>query len=304
MSRDSEIEAVLVETVRAADFDTATLRSIRRDVVTKLGLPEDFFKDEWWKKKSAAITDLVMDELDFPDDPSQPQETPAKRGPGRSKDPKTNESSIPVSKKVKKVVNKPTAFEDVDGQIALRIAQDEQNITPIPASEEPATDKEDISTRKRQRPSHSTKEAPNSKKMSRKRRTTTRPEFDDPLEQKIATLKSWVVKCGVRKQWTRELAPFNTKQDKIAHLQRILQGLGMAPRYSLEKAKKIRERREMEAEVAQLRAEAGESSDHGNESDNEDNDLPDAHDPSKPMRKVVAGGFSIDFLGDQSSGSD
>ncbi|KAK9322067.1 hypothetical protein V1517DRAFT_324529 [Lipomyces orientalis] len=304
MPTNSEIEAVLVETVRAADFDTATLRSIRRDVVSKLGLPEDFFDDEWWKKKSAAITDLVMDELDPSDDPSQPQEIPAKRGPGRSKRQKTNEPSVAAPKKVKQVVNKSTAFEDVDGQIALRIAKHEHNITPVPVSEEPATDKQDVSTRRRQKPSHVTKKAPKSKKTSSKRRTTPKPEFDDPLEQKIATLKSWVVKCGVRKQWTRELAPFDTKQDKIAHLQRILQGLGMTPRYSLEKAKKIRERREMEAEVAQLRAEAGESSDNGNESDNEDNDLPGPHDPSKQKRKVVAGGFSIEFLGDQSSDSD
>ncbi|KAK9318641.1 hypothetical protein V1524DRAFT_420330 [Lipomyces starkeyi] len=333
MPTDSEIEAVILQTLRSADFDTATLKSIRRDVVSKLDLPEDFFTNADWKKKSADIADLVMDELDNGHDASA---THTKRSGGRPNGSQNKDPSKPVPKEVKKTEKRTAAPEDVEGRVALNIAEEEHKFTrvniaeeehkftPVPLSEEPAAEKAEVvegdaseysdvhddfpeRTSKKRKSSRSLKigsKPPlttHSKKS--KNRTTTKRDLDDPLEQKIATLKSWVVKCGVRKRWTRELAPYTTKKNRILHLQKILEDLGMTPRYSLEKAKKIRERREMEAEVAQLHGEA-EPTDAGNESDNEDNDLPDSGDPSKLKSKVVAGDFSIDFLGDQSSDSD
>ncbi|KAK9333343.1 hypothetical protein V1520DRAFT_359835 [Lipomyces starkeyi] len=323
MPTDSEIEAVILQTLRSADFDTATLKSIRRDVVSKLDLPEDFFTNADWKKKSADITDRVMDELDNDHDASP---THTKRSGGRPNGSQNKDPSKPVPKAVKKTEKRTAAPEDVEGRVALNIAEEEHKFSPVPVSEEPAAEKAEVvegdaseysdvhddfpePTSKKRKLSRSLKigsKAPLTKTHSKKskNRTTTKRDLDDPLEQKIATLKSWVVKCGVRKRWTRELAPYTTKKNRILHLQKILEDLGMTPRYSLEKAKKIRERREMEAEVAQLHGEAGEPTDAGNESDNEDNDLPDSGDPSKLKSKVVAGDFSIDFLGDQSSDSD
>ncbi|KAK9354718.1 hypothetical protein V1523DRAFT_424776 [Lipomyces doorenjongii] len=326
MPTDSEIEAVILETLQSADFDTATLKSIRRDVVSKLRLPEDFFNNADWKRKSADIADRVMDELDNDHDAT---ETRMKRSRGRpkgSQNKQNKDPSKPVPKQAKKTQKRAAALEDVEGKVALSIAEEEHNVTPVPLSEEPAAEKAEVvegdasecsdvrddfpePTSKIRKSSRSFKlesKSPLTKTLSKKskNRSTTKRELGDPLEQKIATLKSWVVKCGVRKRWTRELAPYNTKKDRILHLQKILEGLGMTPRYSLEKAKKIRERREMEAEVAQLHGEAGEPTDAGNESDNEDNDLPDSGDPLKLKSKVVAGDFCIDFLGDQSSDSD
>ncbi|KAK9377048.1 uncharacterized protein V1513DRAFT_164793 [Lipomyces chichibuensis] len=320
MPTDSEIEAVILETLRLADFDTATLKSIRRDVVAKLDLPEDFFANADWKKKSADIADRVLDELDNDNDAD------ASSRQRRPKGSQNKDSSKPASKKVKKTEKRTAAPEDVEGEIALNIAEEEYNATPVPVSEEPAAERAEVlegdaseysdvhddfpePTSKKRKSSRSLKiesKAPLKKTLSKKSKnnTTTKRDLDDPLEQKIATLKSWVVKCGVRKRWTRELAPYKSKNDRILHLQKMLEGLGMTPRYSLEKAKKIRERREMEAEVAQLHGEAGEPTDAGNESDNEDNDLPVSGDFSKLKSKVVAGDFSIDFLGDQSSDSD
>ncbi|KAK9390480.1 hypothetical protein V1515DRAFT_618518 [Lipomyces mesembrius] len=323
MPTDSEIEAVILETLQSADFDTATLKSIRRDVVSKLGLPEDFFQNADWKRKSADIADRAMDELGNDYDAS---ETHTKRSRGRPKGSQNKDPSKPVPKEAKKTQKRTTAPEDVEGKVALNIAEEEHNVTPVPLSEEPAAEKAEVvegdaseysdvrddfpeptsTKRKSSRSLIIESNSPLTKTLSRKskNRSTMKRDLDDPLEQKIATLKSWVVKCGVRKRWTRELAPYKTKKDRILHLQKILEGLGMTPRYSLEKAKKIRERREMEAEVAQLHGEAGEPTDAGNESDNEDNDLPDSGDPLKLKSKVVAGDFSIDFLGDQSSDSD
>ncbi|KAK9470933.1 uncharacterized protein V1510DRAFT_431664 [Dipodascopsis tothii] len=74
-----------------------------------------------------------------------------------------------------------------------------------------------------------------------------------PSQDQIDNLKTWIVRCGVRKQWKRELEPFTTAAAQIAHLKAILADLGMAgPRYSLDKARKIKAARDLAAEVAQL----------------------------------------------------
>ncbi|KAK9240363.1 hypothetical protein V1525DRAFT_385722 [Lipomyces kononenkoae] len=292
MPTDSEIEAVILETLRSADFDTATLKSIRRDVVTKLRLPADFFRNAAWKRTSADLADRVMDELED-----------RRRGRGRPQGATTKTSSIPTTKDAKRIEKRESAPEGLEAKVALNIVE----AATVHLGDEAAAKKVkiagDVRVDSLQLPSHGSKSKQPLPKKSTKRTTQTRGR-DDVLEKKIATLKSWIVKCGVRKKWTRELAPYKTKKDVILHLQNILVGLGMTPRYSLEKAKKIRERREMEVEVAQLHGDTYEPSDAGNETDNEDNDIPNSIDPSKLKPTVVAGNFNIDFLGDQSSESD
>jgi len=53
----------------------------------------------------------------------------------------------------------------------------------------------------------------------------------------------------IRKVWSRELAKFETPKEKIAHLKHLLSDIGMESRYTVEKAKKIKEERELQAEV-------------------------------------------------------
>ncbi|RPA79158.1 hypothetical protein BJ508DRAFT_416097, partial [Ascobolus immersus RN42] len=64
-----------------------------------------------------------------------------------------------------------------------------------------------------------------------------------PAEEKIKTLQNHLLKCGgIRKIWSRELAKFSTSKEKIKHLEGILHDIGMTGRFSLEKAKAIKER--------------------------------------------------------------
>ncbi|KAG0638053.1 hypothetical protein HOY80DRAFT_1010323 [Tuber brumale] len=70
-----------------------------------------------------------------------------------------------------------------------------------------------------------------------------------PDEEKIKTLQQWLLKCGIRKFWSKELAKFENPKEKIKHLTGLLTDVGMTPRYSNEKAKKIKEERELQAEV-------------------------------------------------------
>lgn len=49
--------------------------------------------------------------------------------------------------------------------------------------------------------------------------------------------------------WGRELAKFSTTQERINHLRGMLAEIGMTGRYSNEKAKKIKEERELAADL-------------------------------------------------------
>ncbi|RPA91137.1 hypothetical protein L873DRAFT_1819979 [Choiromyces venosus 120613-1] len=70
-----------------------------------------------------------------------------------------------------------------------------------------------------------------------------------PDEEKIKTLQQWLLKCGIRKFWSKELAKFETPKEKIKHLTGLLTDVGMTPRYSNGKAKEIKAERELQAEV-------------------------------------------------------
>jgi hypothetical protein len=71
----------------------------------------------------------------------------------------------------------------------------------------------------------------------------------DPKDAEIKSLQGWLLKCGVRKLWHKELAPYDTQKEKIAHLKQMLKDVGMGGRYSQEKARQIKEQRELAADL-------------------------------------------------------
>ena len=71
----------------------------------------------------------------------------------------------------------------------------------------------------------------------------------NPEEAEIKRLKSWLVKCGIRKVWFKELAPYDTTRAKVQHLKELLKNAGMEGRFSAEKASRIREQRELQADL-------------------------------------------------------
>ncbi|KAI0259421.1 hypothetical protein BC834DRAFT_846777 [Gloeopeniophorella convolvens] len=83
------------------------------------------------------------------------------------------------------------------------------------------------------------------------KRTRTK-KVTQPLskdEETLKRLKSFVVACGVRKQWTREFSGMSALSAQIAHVRRMLTDLGMVGRPSMEQARAIREKREMAQEL-------------------------------------------------------
>ena len=70
-----------------------------------------------------------------------------------------------------------------------------------------------------------------------------------PDDEEIKRLQGWLVKCGIRKIWGVELKKFDTAKEKIKHLKTLLEDVGMTGRYSTEKARQIKEQRELKAEL-------------------------------------------------------
>lgn len=126
---------------------------------------------------------------------------------------------------------------------------------PPPASESEMSvllDEEPRPPRPKKTGRKSSSSAPRSKtvpKAKGKAKTSRDDASLDPQEVEIKRLQSWLLKCGVRKAWHRELARFPKPSAKINHLKDMLKDLGMAGRFSADKARRIKEERELRAEV-------------------------------------------------------
>ena len=116
----------------------------------------------------------------------------------------------------------------------------------------------------------------------------------DPDTEEIKRLQGWLVKCGIRKMWFKELAPYDTPRAKIRHLKDMLAEAGMVGRFSQDKATQIREERELKADLDAVQAGNKQwgkvESDEGSE--------------SKPRRRLARGLQELDFLRDDDSDDD
>ncbi|CAO2652215.1 Nn.00g004980.m01.CDS01 [Neocucurbitaria sp. VM-36] len=77
---------------------------------------------------------------------------------------------------------------------------------------------------------------------------------DDPDEAEVKRLQGWLVKCGIRKIWSKdpELSKCDTTKEKIKVLKNMLKEAGMDGKYSNEKAAKIKEQREFAKDLAAI----------------------------------------------------
>lgn len=108
----------------------------------------------------------------------------------------------------------------------------------------------------------------------------------EPNAEEIKRLQGWLVKCGVRKLWSKELAPYDTPKLKIRHLRDLLSKIGMTGRFSAEKAKQIREERELKADLEEVQEGAKL---WGKEETGEDTSV-------KPRRRLARSFLELGFL--------
>lgn len=140
------------------------------------------------------------------------------------------------------------------------------------------------------------KSKPSSKTTTKKPASKNKASADlSPDEAEIKRLQSWLVKCGIRKMWFRELAPYETPKAKINHLKDMLKDAGMTGRFSEEKARQLKEEREFKADLEEIKDGAER---WGKEGDSE-------QDGSRPKRRLARGLKDLQaLLSDQSEDSD
>lgn len=134
-----------------------------------------------------------------------------------------------------------------------------------------------------------------------------------PDDEEIKRLQGWLVKCGIRKRWHLELTNCSTPKEKIKHLKKMLDEAGMTGRYSNEKAKQIKEARELaeEIEAAQEFNERWGQSEGDDDDDDDDaadkkSEGGDNEEESKtdgPPKRRLPKGF-VDFGDSGDDGSD
>lgn len=147
--------------------------------------------------------------------------------------------------------------------------------------------------RKRKSSEGASKKAP--PKTGKKAAAKGKDEDLQPDQAEIKRLQGWLVKCGVRKMWWRELQPYETPKAKIKHLRQMLEDIGMKGRYSLEKARQIRDERELKADLEQIQQGAKKwgtgSGDEGS-------------DGAVPSRRAARGRQALAFLESEGEETD
>ncbi|KAI9800248.1 MAG: hypothetical protein M1825_004232 [Sarcosagium campestre] len=182
---------------------------------------------------------------------------------------KLNESDVPKSRRASKQVVESNVESSEESHRrdakAKGLESDAQSVSPTVSDQAAKVDSEsDMSVlmddeprpkKGKQRPLANGK----SKKSRPKNHSTakvTAAADADPQEAEIKRLQGWLLKCGIRRLWHKELAAYDTNKAKINHLKQLLRDVGMDGRYSVDKARQVKEERELKAEVEDVQSEA------------------------------------------------
>lgn len=194
------------------------------------------------RRKTASSEDELSAELSDAD--SEPVNKPARKAKKLVEE-DSEEQEVSPRKPAKKA--KPVVMDEDDSDVEPATTPAKRAKTPPPADKGDASESElssllDESPAKNKRQ----KKAPAAKRKeaAKPKAKASSKAADDPDHAEIKRLQSWLVKCGIRKVWSKELSKFDTSKEKIRHLKGMLSDAGMDGRFSDEKAAKIKEKRE------------------------------------------------------------
>lgn len=155
-------------------------------------------------------------------------------------------------------------------------------------------DEEPEPKRQRQKKSTATTSGTASGKAKKKAPAKAKEADADPNQAEIKRLQGWLIKCGIRKMWARELAPYDTPKAKIKHLKDMLKDAGMEGRYSLDKARQIKEERELREDLENVQEGAKR---WGKVTEGEDSD-------GQPRQRLNRGRKALAFLDSEGEETD
>lgn len=223
--------------------------------------------------------------------PAQPTEPPK----ARSKEPvkRVSEENSAPKKKRRKVSSEIESPEATPPPIDEKAKSPTEEVVPNKGEQSES----EMSVLLDEEPKKSRpKKASTAPKARAPKSTSKSTTESDPDQAEIKRLQGWLIKCGIRKMWARELAPYDTPKAKIKHLRKMLEDAGMKGRYSADKARQIREARELQADLEAVKEGAsrwGTGSGHDKSGSEE-----------KPRRRLVKARQSLAFLSDDGEETD
>lgn len=245
------------------------------------------------RKRQKAETPELEDE-----EKSQGNEEESEKEEEEVKEPAKKQSKAPPRKPKPKLYSSKNEGYDRD-------SADEQDTQPSKVAnveQQDASESEmSVVFDEEPEPSKPPKSKNGSSEKSKKAATTkksalkTKDADQDPDQAEVKRLQGWLVKCGIRKVWSKELASYETPKARIKHLKEMLADAGMKGRYSQEKARQIREERELKADLQMVQEGAkrwGTGSPEAAESD------------SGPRRRLNRGRKSLAFLDEEDDGEE
>ncbi|KAL8722777.1 MAG: hypothetical protein Q9225_000788 [Loekoesia sp. 1 TL-2023] len=307
----------IVEKTYKSDPDQLTIKRLRGRVEQDLGLDDGFFKTHaTWNAAQEAQSQPLSSQL-------APNSNPARGKVGRDAKATDSRKRLSMSNEGSKKRRKnndsredtPSGDREASEEAEFVKAGHRQSTSSSALSEldekheETVTDRErgevalvtaeqgseselsvliDEDPKPKKRARKASSEKPRSKKKEGSQSSKAPQQPTDPDSEEIRRLQGWLVKCGIRKMWFKELAPYDTPKAKIRHLKDMLTEAGMTGRYSQEKATQIREERELRADLEDVQA--GNKQWGRAESDGDEN--------GRPRRRVARGLQELDFLKD------
>lgn len=207
------------------------------------------------KRQKVSISDAEDEDPAVRSDASEPSEPSTKKPTKKSRvveedsegDGGASPAPRPSSKRKGSPQSGPADDFGDDTNAQERSTSPVQDAKPAASDSEMSVLIDEPPKKKRQKKAGPTKEK-QSKSTSKKSKPKDEKELD-PQDAEIKRLQGWLVKCGIRKLWGKELKPFDTPKARINHLKEMLKEVGMDGRYSVEKARQIKERRELAADL-------------------------------------------------------
>jgi hypothetical protein len=186
-----------------------------------------------------------QEEAELGSELSEIDETPKKRTPKKASAKKPEPKPEPETEPAALSSDSPlTDIKDGDSEVQT------DNKTPAVVDE---TDSEESIVfdeppkPKRKRKGKDAAEKPPAKSRAKAAKSVAQLSADD---EEIKKLQGYLGKCGVRKIWPIVLKQYgDDSRAKIRHLKEMLKEVGMDGRFSEAKAREIKERRELEAEL-------------------------------------------------------
>jgi hypothetical protein len=156
---------------------------------------------------------------------------------------------------------------------------------------------------KKKRQKKSSSPATEGKGKSKEKKAAKPAKELSPDEEEIKRLQGWLLKCGIRKIWAIELKKLDTNKAKIKHLKKMLEDIGMTGRYSMEKARQIKESRELAVELEAAKEFNQKWGQKGSGDEDEDDEDEEEEKKDAPPRRLKPRGL-IDFGDSGDEGSD